>query len=105
MWEVKGKDLSMTEGDYGVELPITVNDITFSGNDVLSVKIVSASSGSAILTKVYTPVQNQIKLELTEAESALLPVGYYLYSLDWYQNGVFMCNLVPMSLLKVVKKA
>jgi hypothetical protein len=42
---------------------------------------------------------------LTEEESALFPVGVYCYRLDWYQEGTFMCNIIPDAVFKVVDKA
>ena len=50
-------------------------------------------------------MENTIPLAFTEEESALLSVGTYYYALDWYQNGAFLCNIIPASTLKVVDKA
>ena len=44
-------------------------------------------------------------LAFTEDVIALLSVGTYYYALDWYQNGAFLCNIIPASTLKVVDKA
>lgn len=104
MWNVNGLQLNMTEGDWGVKLPVTVSGVTFANND--SVKIVIKSGETTIIEKEYTNIsQNTVNLELTEAESALLPVGSYVYRLDWYQDGAFMCNIIPISTFKVVDKA
>lgn len=104
MWNVNGLQLNMTEGDWGVKLPVTVSGVTFANND--SVKIVIKSGETTIIEKEYTNItQNTVNLELTEAESALLPVGIYVYRLDWYQDGAFMCNIIPISTFKVVDKA
>lgn len=104
MWNVNGNALNMTEGDWGVKLPVTVTGVTFANND--SVKIVIKSGETTIIEKEYTNItQNTVNLELTEAESALLPVGIYVYRLDWYQDGSFMCNIIPISTFKVVDKA
>ena len=104
MWNVNGLQLNMTEGDWGVKLPVTVSGVTFTNND--SVKIVIKSGERTIIEKEYTNItQNTVNLELTEAESALLPVGSYVYRLDWYQDGAFMCNIIPISTFKVVDKA
>lgn len=103
MWIVNGNDLSMAEDDFGVILPITVNGATFSNNDVLRITI-GNNAQTAIVTKTYTPSNNTINFELTEAEAELLPIGTYLYSLDWYQNGVFMCNIIPRAIFRVVDK-
>ncbi len=104
MWVVSGTSLSMAEGDWGVELPVTVSGATFAAND--SLKIVIKNGETTIVEKEYTNItQNTVKLELTEAESALLPIGVYVYRLDWYQDGAFMCNIIPVSTFKVVDKA
>ena len=104
MWNVNGLQLNMTESDWGVKLPVTVSGVTFANND--SVKIVIKSGETTIIEKEYTNItQNTVNLELTEAESALLPVGIYVYRLDWYQDGAFMCNIIPISTFKVVDKA
>ena len=94
----------MAKGDWGVELPVTVSGATFAAND--SLKIVIKNGETTLVEKEYTNItQNTVKLELTEAESALLPIGVYVYRLDWYQDGAFMCNIIPVSTFKVVDKA
>ena len=93
----------MVEGDFGLELPITVSGVTLAANDEIKVKI--AKGDSIIIEKTYDNISNNtVKLTLTEAESALLPVGNYCYSLDWYQDDAFMCNVIQRSGFKVVDK-
>lgn len=104
MWNVNGITLNMTEGDWGVKLPVTVTGVTFTANDSVRIKIQRGET--TIIEKEYTNItQNTFDLEFTEAESALLPVGSYLYSLDWYQDGAFMCNIIPSGLFMVGDKA
>lgn len=104
MWNVNGITLNMTEGDWGVKLPVTVTGVTFAANDSVRIKI--QRDETTIIEKEYTNItQNTFDLEFTEAESALLPVGSYLYSLDWYQDGAFMCNIIPSGLFVVGDKA
>ena len=106
MWAVNGQDLKMCEGDWGVELPITITGATFSASDEVKLTIKTAVNGDVVLTKTFTNIsQNTVNLELTEAESALFPVGNYVYSLDWYQSGNFMCNIITIAPFKVVEKA
>lgn len=106
MWYVSGLNLQMAEGDYGISLPITVHGTELGGNDSLRVTIKTRKNGETILEKNYSDIEdNTVELELTQTESAKLPVGVYVYSLDWYQNGIFMCNIVLCSLFKVVDKA
>lgn len=106
MWQVTGHDLKMTEGDYGLQLPVTISGTTFTANDAVLFVLKDKLNGNQILSKTFTNiVKNTVYLELTEAESALLPVGTYAYSLDWYQDGAFMCNIIPCAAFKVVEKA
>ena len=105
MWKVirEPNDISMTRGDFGVQLPIKVNGVAFAASD--SVKVTIKSINAVVIEKVYTDIANNtVDLELTESESALLPIGSYKYSLDWYQNGAFMCNIIPFAEFKVVDK-
>ncbi len=104
MWNVNGITLNMTEGDWGVKLPVTVTGVTFTANDSVRIKIQRGET--TIIEKEYTNITNNtFDLEFTEAESALLPVGSYRYSLDWYQDGAFMCNIIPSGLFVVGDKA
>lgn len=104
MWTVSGNSINMTEGDWGVKLPVTVSGVTFTAQD--SVRIIVKNGEQTLLQKDFTNIsENTVDLELTEAESALLPIGAYVYSLDWYQDGAFMCNIIPFGLFKVGDKA
>lgn len=106
MWVVNGYDLKMAEGDWGMKLPITIKGATFSQNDEMLFALKDEMNGNTVLTKTFANInENTINLEFTEAESALLSVGSYVYSLDWYQEGAFLCNIIPASFLKVVDKA
>ena len=105
MWAVIGNDLKMTEGDYGLQLPVTISGTTFTASDEVMFTLKDRVNGSTILTKTFANIEdNTFNLELTEAESAQLSVGKYVYSLDWYQNGNFMCNIVPVASFKVGEK-
>lgn len=106
MWNVNGQNLTMTEGDWGIQLPVTISGTTLTASDELRLTIKTAINGETIVSKNYSDIsENTVNLELTEAESALLPVGTYVYLLDWYQSGAFMCNIIPSALFKVVEKA
>lgn len=106
MWAVNGQDLKMCEGDFGLILPITISGATFSAQDEVKLTIKDAPNGEAILEKTFSNItDNTVELEITEAETALLPVGSYVYLLDWYQDGAFMCNIIPYASLKVGDKA
>lgn len=106
MWNVNGHELKMCEGDWGIKLPVTISGTTLTASDELKLVIKKSQNGDALITKVYTDIsENTVELEFTEAESALLSVGTYYYTLDWYQSGAFMCNIIACATLRVVDKA
>ena len=103
MWGSQGNSIFMTEGDYGIALPITISGITLSASDNIAFAIKNV--GETVLQKEFSNIQdNTINIELTEEETAKLPIGSYVYSLDWYQDGVFMCNIVPNGYFRVGDK-
>lgn len=104
MWKADGNNIQMTVGDYGIKLPISISSITVGQYDEMRFKI--ANQNAAVLELTFSNISdNTIDLELTAEQSAKLRVGSYIYSLDWYQNGSFMCNLIERALFKVVAKA
>ena len=100
MWAVDENEISMCEGDYGIDLPIALNGVDLASNENLQITIKDAMNGNTLLTKSFKD-----NLNLTAAETAYLPVGKYIYSLDWYRNSVFLCNIIPAAKFKVVDKA
>ena len=108
MWNIKSKnstDITMTEGDFGVEMSIAIDGVSISSLDTILMTIKKTKNGKAVLEKTFTINEdNTIDLSFTEAETDELKVGTYLYALDWYRNGVFMYNIVNNSKLKVEDK-
>lgn len=105
-WNVTGQKLSMTEGDYGIALPVEIGGVTLSEQDSIKLTFKASANGDEIFSKEFNGItDNTVELELTEEESELLPVGTYVYRLDWYQSGNFMCNIIPSAGLTVVDKA
>lgn len=106
MWAVNGQDLKMCEGDFGLILPVTISGATFSAQDEVKMTIKDGMNGEVVIEKTFGNITgNTVNLEITEAETELLPVGAYVYSLDWFQDGAFMCNIIPSAQFKVVEKA
>lgn len=108
MWDTKGLTVSMAEGDYGIILPveIEIEGVTLGTLDSIKIVFRTSINGDLILEKNYDGIENNtVNLEFTEDESALFPVGSYVYGLDWYQSGNFMCNIITSSPFKVVDKA
>ena len=54
----------MAEGDWGVALPITVDEVTLTEHDLLKFIFKDQNNGNVILTKEYTPVENTVNLSL-----------------------------------------
>ena len=127
MWKATDTTIQMAEGDYGIALPVTVSGAALGSSETIKFTFKRAMNGETVLTKEYSaPSQigeivdwgngggysrsapaapNTVNLEFSEAESALFPVGVYFYSMDWYQDGNFLCNIIPAGILKVVDKA
>ena len=107
-WKVEEYALQMAEGDYGIKLPFTINGTELTANDTIEITFKRVKNGDDILVKPYTGsaiVNNGFDLELTKEESDLFRPGCYVYRLDWYQNGIFMCNIILCGMFKVVDKA
>ena len=93
MWKANFTNVTMTRDDYGVELPFRIKNVTFGIGDQLQMRI--SKNGTVILELTFsTIIDNTIYLVLTQEQSSMLPVGRYVYSLDWYKDGVFMDNLI-----------
>ena len=106
MWNVTDNNLQMAEGDYGIDLPVELHGMTLGASDSIRITFKDRKNGNEILVKDFNNiVDNTANLVFTEAESAKFPVGVYVYSLDWYQNGNFMCNIILCSTFRVVDKA
>ena len=107
MWVVDGVDLTMTEGDYGIAVPMTIHDVALTASDTFKITVKPGKNQTALIEKEYSEITNNtVQFSLTAAESALLKAGVtYVYSLDWYQEGSFLCNLIPAATIKVVDKA
>ena len=105
-WTVKNNNLTMAEGDYGVALPIEITGMEFGASDCVQIVIKRETNGETILTKQFTNIQNNtVNLEFTEEETALLPVGSYVYRMDAYQNDNYLNNIIPSATIKVVDVA
>ena len=109
MWNTKSKgstDITMTEGDYGVSIPFVVQGVTIDSGDSVLLTIKKEKNGKEILEKNFTNiVANTIDVSFTESETDDLKIGSYVYTLDWYKNGVFQYCLVNNAKLKVEDKA
>ncbi len=107
MWKVNQTNLSMVEGDYGLTLPITVRGTTLAAGDLISFKVKKLSNRETVLDKTFADADienNTFSLEITSTETARLPADDYVYILDWYRNGMFMCNIIRDGVFRVEAK-
>ncbi len=105
MWKADGCSLQMTAGDYGVALPFELKGITISEQDSIKIVVKSETCGTKLIEKDFQSIEdNIVNLLFTKEESSKLQVGGYKYRLDWYQDGIFMCNIISDGTLRVVKK-
>lgn len=106
MWSGTATRLQMVEGDFGLALPFTVSGIELGASDCLKFTFKKSTNGSTILEKAFEGItDNTVRLEFTEEESALFSPGAYVFSLDWYQAGDFLGNIIDNGSLRVVDKA
>ena len=101
----KGSTITMTEGDYGVSLPMTINGINFERNDAINLIIKSEKNGTEFITKTFTGIENNtFDFMLTKEESNKLTPKKYVYVLDWYRENSLLCNLINDGVLEVEDK-
>ena len=111
MYKIDGLNIKMTEGDYGVILPIeleTENEETFDVDDFFAMKIYDGLNTLPLITKIYeySEFENDtIPFTLTQEETALLKVGNeYIYDIEWYQNDIFQCCIVEKKSYGITEK-
>ena len=105
MWGGSAESLRMTEGDFGVVLPFNIAGATLGNSDSFKFTFKERVNGATVLEKTYDGItNNKVPLCFSEAESAELKPGQYVYSLDWFQNGSFLCCVIERGVLKVEEK-
>lgn len=109
-------NIAMAEGDYGVYLPIEFifdddDTETIASTDTFIITIAKVvrngvlEAKEELLSKSFSGVtDNVLRIFFTEDESKLLPIGQYVYSLDWYREGAFMNNLIERQVFSVRDK-
>ena len=101
----KDNGIVMTEGDYGLNLPITIKGGEMYKTDKVTFIIKENSNENVIFTKNFTDIENNtFNFVLSKEDSNKLPVGVYVYSLDWTRGEDFLCNLIEKGLFVVEDK-
>lgn len=104
---IENTTIKMTEGDFGIVLPIEIETETeLIASDSFSIKIFKDINTEPLITKTYSDIKNNtIDFKLTEEDSLKLKVGSYKYDLDWYQEGNFLQNIIAKANFKILEKA
>ena len=109
MFIIDKKKIEMIEGDFGIDLPITIElegSESISQADIFRLSIFKGINKEPLIQKSYSLNENNtFNFNLTEEESSLLKVGYYRYDLDWYSREQFMNNVVAKEIFQVTEKA
>ena len=105
MLDAKKGIISMIEGDYGLELPITINGAEIASDETITMTISDVAHETKI-EKTFTNIaDNVINFSLTQNESnQLKSTKKYTYSIDWYKNGEFLGNIINGYEFKVEEK-
>ena len=105
MLESKNKKITMTRGDFGINLPFTISGASIEKEDSIKLTIKEEINGEELITKVYTNIKdNTFDFVLTKEESEKLKSGTYFYSVDWFKNDVFLSNIVEAETFAVRDK-
>lgn len=99
MTVTQGNNIKMNEGDFGVELPITIGNTLDS--DTIKFIIYDASNNE-IVNKTL-PYRNEAFIfELTKEESGRLVKKNYLYKMVQYRNNIMQNTLNEGSIFEII---
>ena len=105
MIRAENKKIMMTEGDFGLSLPITISGAEISNDEVIEFFIKNNNGDEVIKSKKYNNINNNtFDLVFTKEESNLLKKGIYLYYLDWYKDNEFLGNIINGEVFEVEEK-
>lgn len=101
-WYVNGHNLKMSEDDFGVALHFNFTGTTLGQYDKFKFIFKTEKNGDTLLEKVIVgSTNNGVDLVLTESDSEKLPVGTYVYSLQWFQDGLFKDTIIECATFAV----
>lgn len=105
---IKGNRITMDAYDYGMQLPIDVEEGTFESTDKMLFELKKSKDSVAIISKEYTNAVDKedlfrFFLEFTEKESESLPPGNYVYYIKYIKNGELRDTLVSGEDFKIKK--
>lgn len=105
---IKGNRITMDAYDYGLQLPIDVEDGTFEPTDKMLFELKKSKDSVPLISKEYVNVLSDTNLfrfflEFTEKESLELPPGNYVYYVKYIKNGELRDTLVSGEDFKIKK--
>jgi hypothetical protein len=104
MWNKENNKISMTKGDYGIALPITITGIEIESGEQI-IFYLKKTNNEEVLKKTFENLKdNTFDLEFTKEESERLEIGTYLYNIDWYKENVFLGNIVKNEIFEVSER-
>lgn len=83
MWKIKGKNLTMNLGDFGLPLPINITNVLET--DVIKFEIYK-NDGTNLLEKNLNYSNEKWVLELNKEETQILKKEEYLYAIKQYRD-------------------
>lgn len=99
MFKIQGKDIQMNQGDFGIELPMTISNV-LSG-DKIEFEIYESNKNN-IIKKTLTYRNERFIFVLTEEETEKLREKVYLYRVIQYRDEVLQNTINEDSLFEVV---
>lgn len=107
-FNIKGSRIIMDAHDYGLQLPIDVEDGTFEPEDKMLFELKKSKDSAPLISKEYVNTLSdetmfRFFLEFTKNESAELPPGNYVYYIRYIKNGELQDTLVSGEDFKIKK--
>lgn len=105
---IKGSRITMDAYDYGLQLPIDVEEGEFETTDKMRFELKKSKDSTVLISKDYVntltdTAKFRFFLEFTEEESAELPPGNYVYYIRYIKNGELRDTLVSGEDFKIKK--
>lgn len=107
-FNIKGNRITMNAYDYGLQLPIDVEEGNFEDNDKMLFELKKSKDSVALISKEYVNALSDTNkfrffLEFTQQESEELPPGNYVYYIKYIKNGELRDTLVSGEDFKIKK--
>lgn len=100
MFDVKGLEIQMYEGDFGEQLPINIVKGEVLEGDILKF-IIQDKRHNDIINKELEPLEDSFIFSLNENETKLLKEDTYLWGLKQYRENYLIDTLTANNIFKV----